>query len=143
MGASIGMAKGASEAGLKPTVAVIGDSTFLHSGVTALIDAVAANTDMTLIILDNETIAMTGGQDTILPSSRLEELVLALGVSPEYFHVLNAHPKYRATNTEVIHSAIAHKGLSVIVMVRECVETARKKRKAKTPATVPAGEVCV
>ncbi len=143
MGASIGMAKGASEAGFGPTVAVIGDSTFLHSGVTALIDAVAADTDMTLIILDNETIAMTGGQDTILPSSRLEELVLALGVSPEYFHVLNAHPKYQTTNTEVIHSAIAHKGVSVIVMLRECVETARKKRKEKTPATVPAGEVCV
>ena len=48
MGASIGMAKGASDAGLRPAIAVIGDSTFLHSGVTGLMDAVAADTDMTL-----------------------------------------------------------------------------------------------
>ena len=47
--------------GCRPAVAVIGDSTFLHSGVTPLMDAIAANTDMTLIILDNETTAMTGG----------------------------------------------------------------------------------
>jgi indolepyruvate ferredoxin oxidoreductase alpha subunit len=129
MGASIGMAKGASEAGLKPAVAVIGDSTFLHSGVTALMDAVAADTDMTLIVLDNETVAMTGGQPTILPSSRLEKLILALGVKPECFHVLNAHPKYTVANAETIRSAVEHKGLSVVVLVRECVETAKKKRK--------------
>ncbi len=48
MGASIGMAKGAADAGYHPVVAVIGDSTFLHSGVTALMDAVAADTPMTL-----------------------------------------------------------------------------------------------
>ena len=42
-------------------------------------DAVAANTDMTLFILDNETTAMTGGQPTILPPSRIEKLVLGLG----------------------------------------------------------------
>ena len=64
MGASIGMAKGAAEAGFRPVVAVIGDSTFLHSGITPLLDAVAANTDMTLLILDNATAAMTGGQPT-------------------------------------------------------------------------------
>lgn len=135
MGASVGMAKGASEAGLRPAVAVIGDSTFLHSGVTALMDAVAADTDMTLIILDNETVAMTGGQPTIMPSSRLEKLILALGVRPEQFHVLNAHPKHESRNEEVIRAAIAHEGLSVIVMVRECIETARKKRKGRTQAT--------
>ena len=44
MGASIGMAKGAADAGLRPVVAVIGDSTFLHSGVTPLMDAVADDT---------------------------------------------------------------------------------------------------
>lgn len=130
MGASIGMAKGASEAGLRPAIAVIGDSTFLHSGVTALMDAVAADADMTLIILDNETVAMTGGQPSILPSSRLEKLILALGVEPEQFHALNAHRKYEAMNTGVIRSAINHEGLSVIVMVRECIETARKRRKS-------------
>ena len=104
MGASIGMAKGASEAGMRPAVAVIGDSTFLHSGVTGLMDAVAADTDMTLIILDNETIAMTGGQPTIMPSSRLEKLIVALGVQPEHFQVLNAHPRHASKNAEIFRA---------------------------------------
>ena len=137
MGASIGMAKGASDAGLRPAVAVIGDSTFLHSGITGLMDAVAADTDMTLIILDNEVIAMTGGQPTMLPSSRLEKLIVALGVRPEHFHLLNAHPRQQSANAGIIRAEIEHKGLSVIIMVRECVETARKKRKGKTQATAP------
>lgn len=140
MGASIGMAKGASDAGLRPAVAVIGDSTFLHSGITGLMDAVAADTDMTLVILDNEVIAMTGGQPTMLPSSRLEKLIVALGVRPDHFHLLNAHPKYQSENAGIIRAEIEHKGLSVIIMVRECVETARKKRKVKTQAIAPAPE---
>lgn len=140
MGASIGMAKGASEAGMRPAVAVIGDSTFLHSGVTGLMDAVAADTDMTLIILDNETIAMTGGQPTIMPSSRLEKLIVALGVQPEHFQVLNAHPRHESKNAEIFRAEIEHKGLSVIVMVRECVETLRKKRKEKAQTTAPVRE---
>ena len=92
MGASVGMAKGAADAGLKPAIALIGDSTFLHSGVTPLMDAVAADTDMTLIILDNETTAMTGGQPTILPPSRIEPLVLGLGVDPAHCHVIDGAP---------------------------------------------------
>ncbi|MDR2793347.1 MAG: indolepyruvate ferredoxin oxidoreductase, partial [Treponema sp.] len=64
MGASVGMAKGASDAGIKHVIGVIGDSTFLHSGITGLIDAVASNTNMTLIILDNSIVAMTGCQET-------------------------------------------------------------------------------
>ena len=67
MGASITAAKGASEAGLNNVMAVIGDSTFLHSGLTGLVDCVACDTDVTIIIVDNETTAMTGGQTTILP----------------------------------------------------------------------------
>jgi indolepyruvate ferredoxin oxidoreductase alpha subunit len=128
MGASIGMAKGAAEAGFHPAVAVIGDSTFLHSGITALLDAVAANTDMTLMILDNETVAMTGGQPTIVSSSRLEKLVLGLGVDPAHFHVLDAHPKQTARNAEIIRNEMDYRGLSVIIAVRECIETARRNK---------------
>lgn len=128
MGASIGMAKGAAEAGFHPAVAVIGDSTFLHSGIPALLDAIAANTDMTLIILDNETVAMTGGQPTMVSSSRLEKLVLGLGVDPAHFQVLDAHPKHSERNTKVIRSEMDYRGLSVIIAVRECIETARRKK---------------
>ena len=128
MGASVGMAKGAADAGLKPAIALIGDSTFLHSGVTPLMDAVAANTDMTLIVLDNETTAMTGGQPTILPSSRLQPLVLGLGVDPAHCHVLTAHHRFNAQNVEVIRREIEHPGLSVIITVRECIETLKAKK---------------
>ncbi len=130
MGASVGMAKGAAEAGLKPAIALIGDSTFLHSGVTPLMDAVKADTDMTLIILDNETTAMTGGQPTILPSSRLEPLVLGLGVDPAHVHVLEAHHRHAERNREVIHRELAHPGLSVIIAVRECIETLKAKKRS-------------
>jgi indolepyruvate ferredoxin oxidoreductase alpha subunit len=133
MGASVGMAKGAAEAGYRPAIAVIGDSTFLHSGVTPLMDAVASNADMTLLILDNQTVAMTGGQDTLLPSSNLEKLILGLGIDPEHFHVLDAHPKNTEKNTEILKREIDHRGLSVVIAVRECIETV-KRRKAKAAA---------
>jgi indolepyruvate ferredoxin oxidoreductase, alpha subunit len=129
MGASIGMAKGASDAGLKPAVALIGDSTFLHSGVTALMDAVAANTDMTLIILDNETTAMTGGQPTILASSRIKPIVLGVGVDPDHCHVITAHHRHAAENKDIIRRELEHPGLSVIIAVRECIETLKARKK--------------
>jgi len=130
MGASVGMAKGASEAGFRPAVAVIGDSTFLHSGVTPLMDAVAADTDMTLLILDNEVVAMTGGQPTVLASSRLEKIVLGLGVDPAHVHLVTAHPRNVETLSKTIRDEIDHHGLSVIICVRECIETARRKKRA-------------
>ena len=132
MGASVGMAKGAADAGYRPAVAVIGDSTFLHSGVTPLMDAVAANTDMTLVILDNETVGMTGGQPTLLPSSRLEDLVLGLGVDPAHVHVLDAHPRKTDANATVLKAEMAHPGLSVVILVRECIETARARKQGQT-----------
>jgi indolepyruvate ferredoxin oxidoreductase alpha subunit len=128
MGASVGMAKGAADAGLKPAIALIGDSTFLHSGVTPLMDAVAADTDMTLIILDNETTAMTGGQPTILPRTRIEPLVLGLGIDPAHCHVITAHHKDTEKNREIIRKEVEHPGLSVIIAVRECIETIKVKK---------------
>jgi indolepyruvate ferredoxin oxidoreductase alpha subunit len=130
MGASVGMAKGAAEAGLRPAVAVIGDSTFLHSGITGLVDAVASNTPMTLVILDNETVGMTGGQPTVLPSSRLKDLILGLGVEPAHLHVLDAHPRHTPQNTGILKQELAHEGLSVVIMVRECIETAKTRKAA-------------
>lgn len=134
MGASVGMAKGASDAGFRPAVAVIGDSTFLHSGITGLIDAVAGDTDMTLVILDNETVGMTGGQDTMLPASRVKDVVLGLGVDPAHCHVTDAHPRHAASNAELLKREMAHRGLSVVIMVRECIETAKAKKAAARTA---------
>lgn len=128
MGASIGIAKGAAEAGFHPVLAVIGDSTFLHSGVTPLMDAVSANVDMTLVILDNETVAMTGTQPTILPSTHLKDVLEGIGVDPDHTHVFFAHPRKVDEHAEIIRREIEHKGLSVIVMVRECLESVRRRK---------------
>ncbi len=128
MGASVGMARGASEAGRKNVVATIGDSTFLHSGITGLIDAASTNTDMTLIIMDNSTTAMTGMQDTIVSSPRIREIVLACGVSPDHLKEIKVLPKNEKENTEVIKHEISYHGLSVIIALRECIHIIGKKK---------------
>jgi indolepyruvate ferredoxin oxidoreductase, alpha subunit len=129
MGSSIGTAKGASEAGYRHAVAVIGDSTFLHSGLSPLIDAVAAGTSITVLILDNQTVAMTGGQPTVLPSERIPAIVEGIGVDPDHIRLLDAHRKDHDRNVAVFKEEIAFEGPSVIIAVRECIETARKKKK--------------
>jgi indolepyruvate ferredoxin oxidoreductase alpha subunit len=131
MGASIGMAKGAADGGARPAIAMIGDSTFLHSGMTPLLDAAAANTPMTVVILDNETVGMTGGQPTLVPSSRLQAVVAGLGVDPGHLRVLDAHPRKNQENAAVLKEEFAHEGLSVVIMVRECIETAKTHKREK------------
>jgi indolepyruvate ferredoxin oxidoreductase, alpha subunit len=129
MGASIGMAKGAAEAGIYPAVAVIGDSTFLHSGVPPLIDAVARNVDMTVLILDNGVSAMTGAQPTILPSPDLVNIVLGLGISPEHCCVVESHPRKVDEIAEILKREIEHHGLSVVIARRECLDAVRNRKK--------------
>jgi indolepyruvate ferredoxin oxidoreductase alpha subunit len=129
MGASVGMAKGASDAGLKYSIAVIGDSTFIHSGITGLIDAVASNVPMTLIILDNSIVAMTGCQQTMVPSERLRNLILGCGVAPEHLLELEAKKPLVADNAVKLKAEIEYPGLSVVVFKRECLEAFRKRRK--------------
>lgn len=128
MGASIGMARGASEAGRKNVVANIGDGTFLHSGVTALIDAASTNTNMTLIIMDNSTTAMTGMQDTIMTSPMIKNIVLACGVDPDHLKELIVLPKNHEENTRIIKKEIDYEGLSVIITLRECIHVVGKIR---------------
>jgi indolepyruvate ferredoxin oxidoreductase alpha subunit len=128
MGASVGMAKGAAEAGYHPVAAVIGDSTFLHSGITPLVDAIASEANMTLLILDNSTTAMTGGQPTILSSSRLEKLVLGLGVEADHIKLIVPLKKHTEENAEVIRREMEYQGVSVIIALRDCIQTLKKKR---------------
>ncbi len=134
MGASVGMAKGASDAGLQPVLAVIGDSTFLHSGVTGLIDAVASDTDMTLLILDNETVAMTGLQPTVLPEGRLRPIVEGLGVDPAHVRVVDVNPRSNDELVAALREEMEHPGLSVVVAVRECIEATKANRRKEREA---------
>ncbi|MCQ2580060.1 MAG: indolepyruvate ferredoxin oxidoreductase subunit alpha [Treponemataceae bacterium] len=132
MGASIGMARGASQAGVKYTFGVIGDSTFLHSGITNLVDCVATKTPVTVVLLDNTIVAMTGCQPTMLPSSQFEPLVKGLGVEPEHIRVLATNPANREANTKVLLEEAEYRGVSVVIMVRECLEAFRiRNKKAK------------
>jgi indolepyruvate ferredoxin oxidoreductase, alpha subunit len=126
MGASVSMAKGASDAGAHPVVAVIGDSTFAHSGITPLVSAAAANSPMTVVILDNSTVAMTGGQDTLISSERLEEICVGVGVPREHVRVVTPLRKCHDESVKVLKEEIAHRGLSVVIPRRECIQTARK-----------------
>lgn len=129
MGASITMAKGAADAGQHPAVAVIGDSTFTHSGMTGLLDAVNENTPMTVIISDNLTTGMTGGQDS-QGTGKLESICLGLGVDPAHVRTIESLPKNHAALKQLFKEEIDYPGLSVIVSRRECIQTARRHAKA-------------
>jgi indolepyruvate ferredoxin oxidoreductase alpha subunit len=134
MGASVGMAKGAAEAGFRPVVAVIGDSTFLHSGITPLLDAVAGGVSMTLIILDNGTTAMTGGQPTLLASGRIQELVRGAGVEAAHIRVIQPLRKHTQENARILREEMEYPGVSVVIALRECIQTVRDRKKAGAQA---------
>jgi indolepyruvate ferredoxin oxidoreductase alpha subunit len=128
MGASITMAKGAADAGLIPAVAVIGDSTFTHSGMTGLLDAVNENSPITVIISDNETTGMTGGQ-TSAALGRLESICLGLGVPADHLRLIIPLKKNHEANVAIMSEELNHNGVSVIISRRECIQTAVKHKK--------------
>ena len=129
MGASITMAKGAADGGLYPSVSVIGDSTFTHSGMTGLLDCVNENSNVTIVISDNETTAMTGGQDSA-GTGKIEAICAGLGVDPEHIRVVVPLKKNYEDMKQIFRDELNHKGVSVIIPRRECIQTlARKKRK--------------
>ena len=128
MGASITMAKGASDAGLYPAVAVIGDSTFTHSGMTGLLDAVNEHSPITIIISDNESISMTGGQDSAA-LGKIESICQGIGVDPQHIRVLNPVPKNHEELCRIIREEIEYQGVSVIIPRRICIQKARREGK--------------
>jgi len=136
MGSSIGMAVGMAASGGAegPVVATIGDSTFLHGGIAGLADAVYSQANITVLILDNGTTAMTGGQEhpgtgvTLQGADTtpvdLVALCTALGVRD-----VNVFDPYDLAATySALESAIAHVGPSVVITNRPCVEAPVKIR---------------
>lgn len=130
MGASIGMATGLEKARgeefAKNTVAVIGDSTFIHSGITGLVDMVYNAKASTVIILDNSTTGMTGHQDhpatgknakgEDAPKLDLVKLIKAIGVNS----VRVVDPFDMEALTSIIKEETAKKEISVIIAKRPC-----------------------
>jgi indolepyruvate ferredoxin oxidoreductase alpha subunit len=142
MGASIAMAHGAAQAGAHPVICTIGDSTFAHSGMTPLIGAAKANANMTVFILDNATVGMTGTQESMSCGERLIEIIKGLGVDPAHLHVIDPLPKKNAENVALIRKELEHRGLSVIVPRRACIHVKRQS-KGSEPAALPCTQVTV
>ena len=130
MGASVTMAKGAADAGQHPAIAVIGDSTFTHSGMTGLLDCVNANANVVVLISDNLTTGMTGGQDSA-GTGRLEQICCGLGVAPEHVRVVVPLPKNMEEIKAVLREEIDYNGTSVVIARRECIQTLKRHLKAK------------
>jgi len=127
MGASIGQAIGLEKAGVSSKiVAVIGDSTFMHSGITGLIDAVYNEAKITVVILDNGTTAMTGHQDhpgsgisaqgNITHKVAIENIVSGAGV--KRVAIVNAFDIKSVRSA--IKSALDSQQLSVVIVRGKC-----------------------
>ncbi|OGA24467.1 MAG: indolepyruvate ferredoxin oxidoreductase [Betaproteobacteria bacterium RIFCSPLOWO2_02_FULL_67_19] len=136
MGASLGVAHGMTKAfegdkGGKPVIAVIGDSTFLHTGMPALANITYHGGNVTVLLLDNRSTAMTGGQNNPgngrkldgSPAPRLDfaKLVEALGVRPERVRVVD--PYELPTFFRVLREEMKAPEPSVIITDRPCVLT--------------------
>jgi indolepyruvate ferredoxin oxidoreductase alpha subunit len=128
MGASITMAKGAADAGMKPAVCVIGDSTFTHSGMTGLLDAVNDRSPVTIIISDNDTTAMTGGQDSA-GTGKFSDICKGIGVDETHIRTIIPLKKNLAENAAILKEEFEYNGVSVIISQRSCIQTLEKRKK--------------
>ena len=123
------MAKGAADAGLFPAVSVIGDSTFTHSGITGLLDAINENSNITVIISDNESISMTGGQHSSA-YGKVEAICRGIGVDPDHIRELLPVPKNHDELCSIIREEINYEGVSVIIPRRVCIQKHARDAKA-------------
>jgi indolepyruvate ferredoxin oxidoreductase alpha subunit len=135
MGASIGQAIGLEKAGVSSKIAaVIGDSTFMHSGITGIVDAVYNDAKITVIILDNGTTAMTGHQDhpgsgisaqgTVTEKVDIEKLVRGAGVKD--VQVVNSFDVKAVRGA--IRSALDNPSLSVVIVRGKCAVINRVRK---------------
>ncbi|NQT10986.1 MAG: indolepyruvate ferredoxin oxidoreductase subunit alpha [Desulfobacteraceae bacterium] len=127
MGSSVGTSCGFSKATDKKVIGFIGDSTFFHSGIPGLINAVFNNHNFTLIILDNGTTAMTGHQPHPGVDMKklnlegfghvsIENVVRGIGVS----HVTVIRPYNIKKSVEAVKKALNYKGVSVVISKQMC-----------------------
>jgi indolepyruvate ferredoxin oxidoreductase alpha subunit len=138
MGSSVGTSGGFSKVTDKKVIAFIGDSTFFHSGIPGLINAVFNNHNFTLVILDNGTTAMTGHQPhpgVDMQQLRMdgfgrvsiEAVVRAIGVP----HVTLVKPYKVKKSIEAIRTAIEFEGVSVIISQETCALYAKSLKLAQ------------
>ena len=148
MGASIGMAMGAEKAQgrefAKKSVAVLGDSTFIHSGITGLVNAVYDRSNITVVILDNRITGMTGHQQNPAtgfdiynqpaPQLNLEQLCESIGA-----HVAVENPMDMDTLEKVLKEELQRDGVSVVIARYPCALLDKRRH---TPAHVTGCRNC-
>ncbi|MGE5380740.1 MAG: indolepyruvate ferredoxin oxidoreductase subunit alpha [Methylocystaceae bacterium] len=137
MGASIGTAMGMEKARgaeyARKVVAVIGDSTFVHSGITGLVDMVYNRSHGTVMILDNSTTAMTGHQEhpgtgrtiTKEETNRLDLIGLITAIGVKHIQVVN--PLDLKALEAAIDAAVNHNDVSVIIAKHPCALLSKHK----------------
>lgn len=133
MGASITVASGIYNAGeQRPICCTIGDSTFFHTGMNGLLNAVYNKSDITVLILDNRTTAMTGHQPnpgvgftaTGDPTVEIDLEQLCRGLGVKFVETVDP---YDMTATEAaLQRAKEYEGVSVVIPRRACVIHARR-----------------
>jgi indolepyruvate ferredoxin oxidoreductase alpha subunit len=143
MGASISVASGIYDAGeKKPICCTIGDSTFFHTGINSLMNAIYNKSDITVLILDNRTTAMTGHQPnpgmgktaTREPTVEVAFDKLCSAMGAEFVEVVD--PYDMAATEDVLERAKAHEGVSVVIAKRACVISAAREGIRYTPFMV-------
>ncbi len=137
MGGGIGISNGLARVVKNKVVVTVGDSTFFHAAIPALIDAVHNQTDLTLVVLDNSTTAMTGHQPhpgivqrgcgIEAKAISIEDLAKGLGI--EFVEVVR--PYNIKKMEETLRKAINHEGVSVIVAKQLCAILWNRQRKSK------------
>ncbi len=149
MGSSVSTSCGFGQATDQKVVSFIGDSTFFHSGITGLINAVFNNHNFTLFILENDTTAMTGHQPHpgvdmerfgVAGNGRvdIETLVRAIGVE----HLSIIKPFKVNKSIETIKEALAFKGVSVVISRQPCALYAKAQKLLK-PRAFKVSDKCV
>jgi indolepyruvate ferredoxin oxidoreductase alpha subunit len=143
MGGSFGIANGLAHIVNAPVVAHLGDSTFFHSGIPPLVNAVYNGANMTMVVLDNSTTAMTGFQPhpgtghtatgDKAPSLRIEDIARACGV--EFVEVVDPFDLKNAI--DVLERAIRFNGPSVVICRRLCAIIDQREKREKGEKAVP------
>jgi indolepyruvate ferredoxin oxidoreductase alpha subunit len=144
MGGSIGVANGIVKAGITdPVIATIGDSTFYHAGVPALINATFNQANIKVMVLDNEVTAMTGYQPhpgcgetaTMKPTKRvsIEELSRASGI--EFVRVVD--PYDIGASVKIMEDALKFNGPAVVIFRRICSQEFLRMARRKGVKIIP------
>ncbi len=143
MGASVGVSNGLSHVLKDKIIATIGDSTFIHAGIPALINAVYNQANFVLVILDNATTGMTGHQPhpgvgvrgcgEIGKAVRVEDIARGCGV--EFVEVVNPYNVRKMV--DVLRRAVEHDGVAVVVARQPCAILWVRERKRRGLKIMP------